>query len=446
MIKLNKFVPRPYQLPPIDAILNKGYKRVLVIMPRRAGKDVMAFNILISSAIKRVGVYYYVFPTYSQAKKVIWSSVTNTGERFLDYVPRELVLATNSQEMIIKFSNGSIIQLVGSDNVDSLMGTNPRGIIFSEYSLQDPRAYAFLRPILLANDGFALFISTPRGRNHLWEMYNIAKESSDWFVYKLSITDTNHIPLAEIEKEKAEGLMSEDLIQQEYFCSFDQGVEGSFYGKYIDRMRRDGRIGIVPYEPGFQVHSAWDLGVSDSNVIIFFQVCGHTVNIIDYYENSKQGLEHYAKIISEKDYNYGRHIAPHDINVKEWGSGMTRIEKAKRLGINFVTAPNISITDGIETVRSTLPKVWIDEQNCKKLIFALENYRQEYDAKRKVYRDNPLHDWSSHAADAMRYLCLALPKTQDGMSAQDLSKRYRETLYGDQGNMPAVFRDDLPKY
>lgn len=445
-IHLDRFQPRDYQIPPMDAILNKKYKRVLVIMPRRAGKDVMAFNLLIRAALQKIGVYYYVFPTYSQAKKVIWQSITNDGVRFLDYIPPSLILNTNSQEMIIRFTNGSIIQLVGSDNVDSLMGTNPQGIIFSEYALQDPRAYTFLRPILVANDGFACFISTPRGRNHMWEMYNIAKESSDWFCHKLSLTDTNHISLAEIEKERAEGLISEDLIQQEYYCSFELGVEGSYYGKYIDRLRREGRIGEVPHEPGFKVHTAWDIGVRDSTNIIFFQVCGQVIRIIDCYENSKQGLEHYTKIIAQKEYNYGTHIGPHDLAVKEWGSGMTRIEKAKHLGINFVVAPNISIQDGIESVRSAFSKIWIDERNCKRLIHALENYRQEFDVKRKVYRDNPLHDWSSHFADSMRYLCIALPKTQDGLSAKDLDRRYKEAMYGDQSSLPAVFRDDLPGY
>ena len=159
---------------------------------------------MIRMAIRTVGVYYYVFPTYSQAKKVIWDAITNTGEKFLDYIPPAWVEGKNGQEMKITLANRSIIQLVGSDNVDSLVGTNPRGVVFSEYALQSPLAYQFLRPILLANDGWALFISTPRGKNHMWELYNIALHSPDWFAYKLSVEETNHIPLAEIEKEKAE--------------------------------------------------------------------------------------------------------------------------------------------------------------------------------------------------------------------------------------------------
>ena len=441
-IKLNRYKPRDYQLPILDAIENKGYRRVLAILPRRAGKDITAFNLCIRQCLKRVCVVYYIFPTYSQAKKVIWDSITNSGDRVLDYIPDELVESKNSQEMKVRFKNGSLLQFVGSDNFDSLMGTNPRLCVFSEYALQDPRAYQYIRPILTANDGTALFLSTPRGKNHLWELYQIAQHSPEWFCYKLTIEDTNHIPLSEIEKERAEGIMSEDLIQQEYYTSFDMGVEGSYYAKYLDRMRVKGQIGQVPWEPAFKVNTAWDLGTRDSTCILFFQCIGQTVRIIDCYEKNKEGLEHYAKVIQSKPYSYGRHIAPHDIRVLEFGSGMTRIEKAKQLGINFTIASDLSVPDGIESVRSSLSKVWIDEVACKPLIKALENYRQEFDVKRKVYKDYPLHDWASHFADSMRYLCISLPKLRDGLSPEDLEKRYQEAMYGGKANLPYMFRED----
>ncbi len=440
-IELNKFHPREYQLAICDALENKGYRRILYIAPRRSGKDVVSWNLLIRAAIRRVAVYYYVFPTYSQARKVIWQSVTNSGMRFLDYIPKELIKSENSQEMRVLLKNGSSIQLLGSDNVDSIVGTNPYGIVFSEYALQDPRAYQYLRPILLANGGWALFESTPRGKNHLFDLYNIAKESDDWFCYKIGLDETQHIPLHEIEKERAEGLISEDLIQQEYYCSFDMGVEGSYYLKYLDKMHISGQIGMVPWESAFKVHLAIDIGVRDSTTIIWFQCIGATVRIIDCYENSKQGLEHYVNIINSKPYSLGRCFAPHDIAVKEWGTGLTRIEKAKQLGITFITAPNLPVEDGIESVRSTFSKIWIDEVKCKPLLKALSNYRQEWDHKRKVYKGQPLHDNNSHFADAMRYLCLSLPKTRDGLSPEDLERRYQEAMYGDQGRLPAVFRE-----
>ncbi len=442
-IYLDRFQPRPYQLPILDAIENKGYRRVLAILPRRAGKDITAFNLCIRACLRKICVIYYIFPTYSQGKKVIWDSITNNGEKILDYIPPQLIESKNSQEMKIRFKNGSLLQVVGSDNVDSLMGTNPQGVVFSEYALQDPRAYQYIRPILTANDGWALFISTPRGKNHLWELYQIAQESPEWFCYKLTLDDTDHIPLSEIEKERQEGIMSEDLIQQEYYTSFTMGVEGSYYAKYLDRMRVKGQIGTVPWENGFKVHTSWDIGTRDSTTIIFFQVIGQAVRIIDCYEKNKEGLEHYVKILEQKPYSYGKHIAPHDIAVKEWGSGLSRIEKARQLGIKFITASNISIEDGIESARSAFSKIWIDEINCKPLIKALESYRQEFDHKRKIYKGQPLHDWSSHFADCFRYLCVSLPKTRDGLTAEELEKRYQEAMYGDQGKLPSIFRDEF---
>lgn len=228
-------------------------------------------------------------------------------------------------------------------------------------------------------------------------------------------------------------------------CSFDLGIEGSYYSKYLDRMRVRSQIGQVPWEAGFKVHTAWDLGVRDSTTIIFFQTIGQTVRIIDCYENNKEGLEHYVNVLQNKPYSYGRHIAPHDIKVREFGTGITRLEKARQLGISFTVSSNLSIEDGIEAVRSTLGKVWIDEMSCQPLLKALESYRQEFDAKKKVYKSQPLHDWSSHFADCMRYLCINLPKTADGMTAEMLERNYQEAYYGrDVSRIPAVFRDDLP--
>jgi len=444
------FKLRDYQRPLLYA-LEHGIKRAIAIWPRRAGKDIVAFNHVIRSALTKVGVYFIVYPTYSQGRKILWNSMTNDGIRFLDFIPKELIQSTNATEMTIRLKNQSLIQVVGSDNYDSLVGTNPIGIVFSEMALQDERAYQFLRPVLTANDGWAIFISTPRGKNHFWNLYQIAIHNPDnWFCSKLTVLDTGHIKIHDIEREKASGEMSEDLVQQEYYTSFELGVEGSYYSKYIDKLRIKGQIGIVPYEPGFKVHSCWDIGVRDSTSIILFQSIGQTIRIFDCYENSKVGLEHYIKVLQQKEQEYGfiwgRHFAPHDIAVKEWGSGMTRIEKAKQLGIKFTVTPNVSIEDGIESVRSSFSKMWFDEEKCKQLIKSLENYRQEYDTQKKVYKSIPLHDWSSHFADAMRYLVLNLPRTRDGLTPEDLDKRYNEAILGTNSGIPSFFKDDFSKY
>ena len=444
--KLNRYKPRPYQVPVLKA-LDEGFKRVLAILPRRAGKDITALNYVIRKMWECPGVYYYIFPTYSQAKKVIWDSLDNDGHRILDYFPKDLVVQMNSQEMkiLMKTMTGgtSLFQLIGSAIYDSLMGTNPRGCVFSEYALQVPLAYRYIRPILTANGGWALFISTPRGKNHLWNIYQIAQNSPDWFCYKLTIEETNHIPLEEIEKEKRSGELSQDMIMQEYYTSFDMGVEGSYYASYMDRMRREQKISDVPWECAFPVHTAWDIGVRDSTTIIFFQTIGQTVRIIDCYQNSKQGVEHYAEIIHNKPYTYGKHIGPHDIRVKEWGSGITRYEKARQLGVKFTIADQFQIPDGIEACRSLFSKLWIDEAKCEELIKALENYRQEYDAKKKIYLPRPLHNWSSHYADSFRYLAVSLPKTSDGISAKEIEEQYNEAQYGGNSNMPSIFQDNV---
>lgn len=440
-ILLNKFQPRDYQRPIFEAFFGDGYRRLVIVMCRRAGKDLCTWNIVIREAITKPGVYYVVYPTYAQGKKILWSSVTIQGQRFLDFIPKQAIESMNSQEMKVHLLNGSIIQIIGSDNPDRIVGTNPRGVVFSEYALQNPRIYALMAPILAANKGWAIFQSTPRGKNHFWDLYQLAKHSPDWWTCCLGLNETRHIDPEEIEREIQEGLMSPDLVQQEYYVSFDAGVEGSFYCKYIDKMRLNNQIAVVPWEAGFKVHTAWDIGVRDSTAIIFFQTIGQTVRIIDYYEKNKEGLEHYVKYVLSKEYTYGKHIAPHDIQVKEFGSGMTRIEKAKQLGLQFTLAPNISVMDGIESVRSCLSKVWIDEENCRTLIRALENYRQEYDDKLQVYKMQPLHDRYSHACDAFRYLAVSLPKTRDGLSAQDLERLQMEALYGDRNPVSDFFRN-----
>lgn len=439
-VRLDRFKPRDYQIPIIDAIENKGYKRVMVVAARRAGKDITAFNIMIRAAIRRVGVYYYIFPTYAQAKKALWDSITNDGVKFLDYLPEELLAAKNSQEMKLTLINDSIIQFVGSTDYDRLMGTNPRGCVFSEYALQDPMAYNYIRPILLANDGWALFISTPRGRNALYDLYQIAKNSKDWFTYKLTVEDTGHIPLDLIQKEIDEGVVSEDLVQQEYFCSFHLGVEGGYYTRIMDKLNRDGHIVNVPLEPGYKVHTAWDIGVRDTTAIIFFQLVGPNIRVIDCYENSKKGLEHYVSVLRDRNYIYGRHVGPHDIRVREFGTGVTRFEKARQLGITFLIADKLLIEDGIEAVRSTLPRMWFDSTKCEPLIRALENYRQEYDSKRQIYKPRPYHDKFSNFADSMRYLAVSIGKIGDSLTPEQLDKRYKEAMYSPSEDLPLFFR------
>lgn len=444
-LQLRKFTPRDYQLPVLDALENAGYKKLFLLWHRRSGKDVIAFNVMIRAAIRKVGVYFYCLPTYAHARRVIHDGILSNGQKFLSFIPPELIAAHNSQEMKITLVNGSLIQLVGSDTASqSLVGTNPQGVVFSEWALAEPSSYQFIRPALLYNQGWVIFVTTPRGRNHAFEMFEIAKNSPEWFVSVKTVLDTNIISLEEISNERK--TMSEDLIQQEYFVSFTAGVEGSYYCRYLDKARLNNQVGIVPWEPTYKCWSAWDLGVHDKTVILIWQQVGQIVRVIDMISDCDKGLDHYIKLLSSKPYVWGGHFAPHDIKVRELTTGLSRLELAGRMGINFQVLPNLPIEDGIELCKVNFPKMWIDEEKCSDLIKALESYRREWDDKKKVYRENPLHNDASHYADAFRYMNIALNSTQDSYSAADLRKTYETAVYGRSQNVHPVFADTLKTY
>src|SRR5271170_20368 len=426
------YVPRDYQLDFEEAMEN-GVKRALLVWHRRAGKDVACWNFLIREALqtKNCGVYYYLLPTQRHARKVIWDGIDESGKRFLDFIPKELIDGKpNQMEMRIRLVSGSIIQLIGTDNYDSITGTNPRGCVFSEYALQDHKAWELvISPILLKNKGWAIFNSTPRGKNHLYELYDMAKDNPEWFVQKLTVDDTGLITKEELDKERKEG-RSEELIQQEYYTSFERGVEGTYYGRLIDDARRDGRICSVPYDPAITVDTYWDLGFGDSTAIIFLQRVGQELHIIDYYEEHGKGIRDYIRDLKEKPYLYGRHYAPHDVEASNLSTGRSLRLYAKDLGLDYQVISRTDIEYGIERVRATLPRCWVDEVKCKKLIRCLENYRKKFNEKMNVYSNIPLHDWSSHGADAMRYLSLGVQHyNAKGMSAEDI-KKMRDKHFG----------------
>lgn len=386
--------------------MDNGKKRAVWIAHRRAGKDKTLLNYTIKKMFERIGTYYYFLPTYAQAKKIIWDGIDGAGVKFLDHFPVEVVRKNNATDMKVELVNGSVFQLIGTDKIDSIMGTNPVGCVFSEYSLQNPKAWDLIRPILRENGGWAVFNYTPRGKNHGYDLYLMAKDNPEWFCQVLTIKDTvSVISEADIEKERAEG-MDEDLIQQEYYCSFTAAVTGAYYAKQIQQAEDDTRITTVPYDTKIAVDTWWDLGIGDSTVIWFTQTVGKEIHVIDYYENNGEGLPHYAKYLQSLPYVYGRHNAPHDIEARELGTGKSRLEVAKTLGIAFKVVPNLSVDDGIEAVRGILNRCWFDKAKCKTGLHALREYHKEYDEKKKVFKSYPCHDWSSHAADAIRYFAV----------------------------------------
>lgn len=415
----HKWQPRPYQLP-LWTQLENGCKRVVAVWHRRAGKDEICLHWAAVSAMEKVGTYWHMLPEASQAKKAIWNAVNpHTGKRRIDEAfPHEIRANTNEQEMFIRFKNGSTWQVVGSDNYNSLVGAPPVGIVFSEWSLADPRSWSYLRPILAENGGWAFFIYTPRGNNHGYNTLKNAQAEENWFAEVLTADETGVFSAETLAQEQRELVreFGEDegrsRFLQEYMCSFDAAIPGAYYGKEMQKAKLEGRITNIHHEPQLLVHTVWDLGVGDSTAIWFVQVQGNEIRLIDYYESSGQGLPHYKNILQQRGYTYGEHYAPHDIEVRELGSGKSRLETAKSLGINFKIVPKLSIEDGIQAVRNILSRCWFDT----KVDFGVEclkNYRREYDDKRKCYRDSPYHDWSSHGSDAFRYMAIIVDKLKN---------------------------------
>lgn len=410
----HNFEPRDYQLPFLFA-MDSGLRRAICVWHRRAGKDLTFLNFMIKRMFERVGQYYYYFPTMAQGRKILWDGINKDGFKFMDYFPRELIDKKNDQEMKIKLINGSIFTIIGTDRLE-VVGPNPVGCVFSEYSLQNPSGWDYIRPILAQNEGWAVFNFTPRGRNDAYRLYINNKHNAKWFVELLTVNDTNAVSLDAIEDERRSG-MSDDMIEQEFYCSFSLGAEGSYYAKLISKVRDEGRICNVPYDEAVAIHTFWDIGVSDSTAIWFVQFVGQEIHILDYYENHGYGLKHYFDVINDRringHYTYGRHFGPHDIEARHFETGLSTIETARRMSLNFEVVPVERIMAGIEQVRGLLSRCWFDEERCERKkyhqhsgIECLENYRRQLHDKEKVYSDNPLHDWSSHAADAFRYMAM----------------------------------------
>ena len=408
--------PRNYQLPAWQYMEGpEEGKRAALVWHRRAGKDLWAINLCGVKAHERTGTYWHVLPTYKQGRKIVWDGFTRDGRKFRSYFPPELVMSENASDMKITLRCGSIYQVVGTDDVDSLVGTNPIGVVFSEYSLHDPAAWDYIRPILAENGGWAVFIYTMRGKNHGYKMLQMAQKNPTWFAQVLVAGNAGTrredgspvISDSIIEEERAAG-MSEELIQQEFYCSAEAPLVGAYYGKQMMDADKEGRLCRVPWEPNLLVHTAWDLGIGDSTAIWFFQQFGMEVRVINFYENSGEGLAHYVKKLGEMGYAYGQHLAPHDIEVRELTTGVTRRNAARGLGINFRVVGKHLVEDGIEQTRTLLPKCWFDTVKCDRGLEALKSYRKEYDEKRKTFRDNPEHDWASHGADAFRILAMGI--------------------------------------
>lgn len=413
----NGWQPRWYQRRLWDYLENGG-KRAVEIAHRRWGKDDVILHRTAIAAHERVATYWHCLPEYEQARKAIWNAVNpHTGKRRIDEAfPSELRETKDEQQMFIRFKNGSTWQVIGSDRYNSLVGAGVAGVVFSEWALCNPSAWGYIRPMMEENDGWATFITTPRGRNHAKAMYDMAQTNPKWFGELSTIHDTGALTQEQLDESLKEyiALYGEDLgraqYEQEYLCSFNAAIMGAFYAREMLAVRTEDRVQAelrpVVDRP---VHTAWDLGVEDSTAIWWFQVVGSQIRILDYYVAHGYGVDHYAEVVKSKPWLRGIDFVPHDAKVRQWGvpGARTRVESMVAEGLHPQLVAMSSDMDGHQAVRTTLPRCVFHTRTEPEGMAALENYHREWDDELKTYRLKAQHDWSSHGAKAFQYLSQA---------------------------------------
>ena len=378
----------------------------ILVAHRRAGKTVATLNDLIKRAItdgKEAGRYAYIAPYYHQVKQVAW----DYAKQFAGPIATRI----SESELLIELLNGARIRLYGADNPDSLRGIYLDGAVLDEVADMREGVWSeVIRPALTDRQGWAVWIGTPKGHDAFYEQLERAKLDPTWFWQVLPASSTGILDKTELAAAKAE--MTDAQFAQEFECSFEAAIVGAIYGDEIAKLRAAGRLTRVPYDPQLRVTTAWDLGMGDATAIWFAQQIGAEVRIIDYYEATGESLAHYASVLDRKGYVFERHIAPHDIRVREMGTGKSRLEVAAGLGVQFDVLPQMPLEDGIAAGVMLLPRCYFDAEKCKHGLEALAHYRRDYDEKRRTFRPTPVHDWSSHCADAWRYLATGLRETR----------------------------------
>jgi phage terminase large subunit len=406
----NGWVPMEHQRP-VWTAMQSGIKRAALCWHRRAGKDSFAINYLATAAMQKKGVYWHMLPTATQARKVIWNGVDLHGRKVIDQaVPKEIRKKSNDQEMFIELINGSVIQLVGSDNFDSLVGANPIGVVFSEYAIANPLAWSYIRPMLAENGWWAVFISTPRGHNHFYRMFKLNENAPNWFCDMRDIDQTFRedgspiITQEVLEEERREG-MEESLLQQEYYVSWEGGLQGAYFTEELSDLRQN-RMGYYPADRRKFALTAWDIGIQDKTAIGVFMAhpeTGHPI-LMDAYEDRNKGLPHYIQYIKQLPYSFHWHFGPHDLHKREFSNNTRVVDTAADLGINFEVLPRDDLADGIDNLRAFLKVLHVNENdNTNHVLDMLGSYRREYDDKNQIFKDKPVHDFASDTTDMMRY-------------------------------------------
>lgn len=413
----NNWTPRPYQLPALRA-LDSGCKRVLLMHHRRSGKDACTLNWVATEMTRRPTSVLYMLPELGQAKRVLFNELNSAGKTHIDQAfPAQLLKGKpDRQDGVVRLWNDSILQLGGFDSIDRYIGAGPRVVVMSEYPVSEhgKRAWQLLQPILLANNGVAIFPFTPRGKNHGFELYNQAKGNPAWHCTKLTVDDTKIVLpdgqrlVDAVNADVETGELEPDFARQEFWCSFEAPNTGSYYGRLIEQAESQGRITSVPWDPALPVYTWWDIGRRDANVIWFVQAHkGGELRFIDYYENEGQPLSHYLDVLNQRRaigwiFEPRGQLVPHDFGVHEYTSGITRLRAAQDLGwrMTVVPRPN-SVEDGIDEVRRILPRCWFDKEQCKAGLAHMVGHTKAW-SKQLLMFTGEKESVHIHAADAFR--------------------------------------------
>ncbi len=425
-IKLpHAWVPRPWQARVLKAY-KAGKRRFCIVVHRRAGKDQIGLNLAAIAAQMRVGLYQHIFPTERSNRNAIWKGMDKSdGRRFIDQAfPQALRCATREHTMEIEFTNGSLWKCLGSDNYNALRGGNPLGVVFSEYAFADPMSWtSIVAPILRENGGWAMFISTPNGKNHFYDLYQVAQANPDiWHVEYLTIADTTDaqgnplVSAADVEQAKIEDGLSDADIRREFYCDWNAVYTGSYYGREMADMLREGRVAQVDHDPQRPVIAAWDIGFSDELVCLFLQKNGNAHRCIG---SRSWQFTKYADALDDIELTFpwkvDKHVLPHDANKGSVQTGLTDAQQFEQLAgeAEVEIIDMLKVQTGIQAVRQMLPTLWVDnavrpwapEGNNRVLIDALGGYRTSK-TRNGVFSRTPVHSWESHWADALRYYAL----------------------------------------
>ena len=458
----NNWKPRDYQKPAWNYWVRDGGKHAELIWARRHGKDDVCLHGTAIKAHERIANYWHMLPLANQVRKAIWEAVNpRTGKRRIDEAfPDAICDAKRDQDMLIRFKCGSTWQCLGSDNYQGAIGSTPAGIVYSEWAQANPSSRGYLRPILAENNGWQVYITTPRGKNHAFKTYKSARKSPDSFAELITAQDTDVFTPEQLEIERQEYIdtygidLGTMLYNQEYMCSFDAAIMGAVWGGELAKVEKEGRYTLVPHNPDYPVYTSWDIGRTDATAIWFYQVIGNQVLIIDFYQNNLKDPEHFAgqllgkkvsidligdkvvisygqdipEIAHRKAYDYERIWLPHDAKQKVFAAKGKSIQ-AQMVAVfgwdKIRIVPNLSKADGTNAVRGLLKVAVFDEERTEEGFEAVKQYRYEWDDEKKCFRDTAVHDWTSHPADSLIYLAIAwtcepvsLPKAKKPIDAR----------------------------